>query len=791
MLNVFTVPKVNDLKYSTFRLIIIIPLIWAVSSCSVKKFIPEGQHLSQKYSVKIVNKTDKIPMSELRGLIKPKPNSKFLIWKPKLYIHFRNLQKPTKFNTWLNKNYGEEPVYTYNHDLEKVKRNMGRYLSNIGFFNSDIIYDIEPNDYKDHITYHITPSIPYTISKINYSISDTTINQLVIDKRAKSLVLENSIYNAYTMDNERDRITEILRNSGYFYFSRNYIQFVVDSNYREHTMLVTLTINNIKEPTDVPGETIERKHDKYYINTVTVIPDFKPLEDQVFDTSKLNIEFWDNDNVYSYDFLYGPIKKLKPSAFNQALKIKPGETYSAEDVQNTYRRLFNYQIIRTANISFDTVAKTNNEPEKNLLDCKISMQKSTLHAFSIEAEGTNSSGDLGIRGNIIFLNKNIFRRAEVLRIRLNGGFEAQTISETDGSTGIFNTFEAGIEGSVFFPRFFSPIKLQRFNQRFNPTSNLTFGYNYQLRPNYSRNITLLNLGYSWNQNKKIRHIVTPANINYVKVNPTPEFEKELEEETNKRLKEQYSDHTILGLNYSFIHNNQKVNDIRNHEYFRMNIETSGNLLYGINTLFGTTPSNDGGRDYYEFFGVRYSQYIRVDFDFRQYFKFSNKKNTLATRYFVGLGVPYLNSEEIPYERGFYSGGANGMRGWVFRGLGPGSYSGTEQFERIGDLQLELNVEYRFPIYKFLHSAFFLDIGNIWTYNESETFPGGQFDINDFYKELAADFGIGVRFDFKYFIFRVDFATPVVDPAYPEGERWRFDYIQFKDVIGNFGIGYPF
>ena len=764
--------------------------MWTISSCSVKKFIPQGNQITVKYSVKLNDKPEEVSFSELRGLIKPKANGKFLFWMPKLYYYFRHIDKPTKFNTWLNKNYGEEPVYSDKYNLDKVSSNMEIYLDNIGFFNSKVIYKIHSKKIKDKVVFKVELGTPYHIRSIKYDIKDSLLSSYVIKDKSKTLLKEGNIYNAYTLDDERDRISEILRNSGYYLFSRNYIQFVIDSNHRNHSMNISFKLNNIKDPTNVPGEFTERNHNRYFINSVTVIPELKPSEIQTFDTTVVKINFWNTDKTYSYDFLHSKNKKkmLKSSAFNQAIKIKPGEAYSAKDVQNTYRRLFNYQIIRTANIGFDTINNNTSDTLHKLLNCKISMQESNLNVFSIEAEGTNSSGDLGMRGNLVFLNKNIFKRAEVLRIRLNGGFEAQTFVDEGGSQNIFNTFETGIEGTVFFPRFFSPIRLNRFNQRFNPTSNLRFGYNYQRRPNYTRNITLFNLGYSWKQNLKIRHVLTPTNINFVKINPSPEFEKKLEKETNKRLKEQYSDHMILGLNYSFTYNNQGTSDLKNFEYFRFNIETSGNLLYGINSLLGSKKTID---NYYEFLGVRYSQYVRVDFDFRQYFKLRNREATIAGRIYVGSGIPYLNSEEIPYERGFYAGGANGMRGWVFRTLGPGSYSGIDQYEKLGDIQLEFNLEYRFPIYKFFHGAIFTDVGNIWTYNESETFPNGKFKINEFYKELAADVGFGMRFDFQFFIFRIDFAAPIFNPSFPQDERWRVQYLQFRNLIGNFGIGYPF
>lgn len=780
--------KNKSLKNKLIELLSFVLILTLASACSVKKHIPEGKKITTKYSFNISDKPSQIKVSELKTLIKPKANTKFLFMYPKLYVYYKTKEKNSKVYNWLNDRFGEEAVYTNNSDLEKIKRNLTIYLGDIGFFNSEVEYKVKSKNFYNKVIYSIVPSTPYKLSKIEYEINDTLLQSFVNKNKNKSLLKTGDIYNAYVMDDERDRITENLRNSGYYHFSRNYIQFLVDSTGKNQSIDVVVKINNRKEATNQPGKFIEKKHRRYFINKVNIIPDFRPANKQVFDTIQHEIEFWDEKEAFSYNFLYADRIKLKPSAFDQAIKIKPGKPYSSESIQKTYKRLFAFQIIRTVNISFDTTKSRVSKQDSSFLDCKISMQKSELNSFTIAAEGTNSSGDLGMRGNIILLNKNIFNRAEVFRIVFNGGFEAQTISEGDGNQGIFNTFEAGVQSSIFFPRFISPIRIIVFNQRYNPTSNLSFGFNYQRRPNYSRNISRASLGYSWKSSKLVKQILTPININFVKVNPSKEFAKILEQETNKRLKEQYSDHMILGLNYSYIFSNQDKSGLKNFEYFRANLETSGNILYGLTSLLGSSKSTDG---YYEIVGVRYSQYIRADFDFRQYFLIQHRKSTVATRIFLGMGIPYLNSEEIPYERGFYAGGANGMRGWAFRTLGPGSYSGTDQYERIGDIQMEFNLEYRFPIYAFLHGAVFSDFGNIWTYNQSVTFPEGQFKFNRFYKEIAMDMGVGIRLDFNFFIFRVDFAAPFIDPSYPKGDRWRFNNLQFKNIIGNFGIGYPF
>jgi outer membrane protein assembly factor BamA len=245
---------------------------------------------------------------------------------------------------------------------------------------------------------------------------------------------------------------------------------------------------------------------------------------------------------------------------------------------------------------------------------------------------------------------------------------------------------------------------------------------------------------------------------------------------------------IFGLKYSFIYNNQNMMALEHFDYLRVNFESSGNLLYGIDALGNAIKTDEG---YYQFLGVRYAQFIRLNFDYRHYYYFKEKISSLVLRLLMGVAIPYGNSNEIPYEKGYYGGGANDMRGWEYRKLGPGEYSGKSDYERIGDIQMEANAEYRFRIYKFFKGALFADVGNIWTFNnDTITFKGGQFTFDTFYKQLAVDAGLGFRFDFQFFIFRIDAAIPLRDPALT-GDKWRWQWLKFSDFRLNFGIGYPF
>ena len=772
-------------------ILIIIFLIGILTSCAVKKHVPENEHLLNKYTIQFENKYPETTQSVLKPFLKPKPNKKILGWRSKLYFYYRNENKPTKFNAWLDRSFGEPPEFYYEEDIERTALRMEQHLGNIGFFNSIIDYKVEFGDKTADITYNVRPAPPYHIDEIKYEISDTVLAGYFNESIKKTLIKKGDIYNAYTFDDERDRITNYLRNNGYYYFNRNYIQYLVDSNYTNHSMIVTLKINNTMiTKKDGSSSFSNKPHDRYYIKNVTVIPEYDPTVNLPFDTIEHSIQFWHDETDHKYQFLYNQKPRIKPSAFNSAIKIKSDKAFSATDLQSTYSKLFNYRIIRTAKISFDTTdAGKSEDGTYKYINSQILMQNSKRNSFSIEGFGTNSSGDLGVSGKLTFLNKNISKRADILRIRLIGGFEAQAVGNVEGgSSGVFNTFEAGIDGTIFFPRFLFPYRLKSFNEKYSPVTNVTFGFNYQVRQNYTRSITNLEFGYSWNKTVQQRHIVTPFNTNFIKIFPTPEFQEILDKEENKALKEQYSDQIIFGLSYSYIFNNQNLSALQHHQFFRFNLETSGNLLYAINSLANSKKSEEG---YYQIFGVRYSQYIRGSVDYRHYFYFDNKNNSFAVRFFLGSAIPYENSEEIPYTKGFYAGGANGMRGWGFKTLGPGAFQGEGNYEKIGEIQIEVNAELRFPIYQFFKGALFIDVGNIWTYRESTVYPGGVFKFDSFYKQFAVDGGVGLRFDFNFFLFRIDFALPFRDPAYPSDERWRLQYLQFNDFIANFGIGYPF
>ncbi len=742
-------------------------VVLILSSCAIRKYVPEGKSILVENIV--INDSIKydISRSEISNYIIQKPNKNLFGWLPRVWVYYKTEKKSNKkFYRWINRNFGVEPVYISDVHTNNSKRQMEDYLDNVGFFKSKVTPSISKRKIRARVTYKITPAKPYTVRNINYKINDTAIARLVNDINDDFQLKEGDNYNFFALYKDRELITSHLRDNGYFFFTKDYIVYEVDTNLMQKKADITLRID---------GE----KHDKFLINKVFVHPDYNI---HTASTAK-------NDTVSfsAFNYIYDENPKVNLKTFNQVILIRPDDKFSQKRVTQTYRALGSLKLYSLSNISFDTVP-SNNDSVK-LLNCNVTLQKGKIHHYNIQVEGTNSGGDLGALGSISYRNNNIFRGSEVLRISVRGGIQAQRVNKEYIQEGMFNTKEFGVEASITFPRFLSPIKLRRFVSEYQPNTMLLTGYNMQIRPLYMRYIMTASYGYNWRSTNTLEHYLTPINLNTVKVLPSELFAYVLDFETNQRIKDQYTDHLIFGLNYSLIFSNQNVKKISNDFfYIKFDVETSGNLL----SLFNKTPLITEKDNYHEIIGIRYAQFVKFIIDFRYYHYFMNK-TSLAWRMFYGQGIAYGNSIDLPFERSFYAGGANGMRGWQFRTLGPGEFNNPYGYdiEHIGDLQLETNIEYRYPIYSFIKGAIFADMGNIWTLSNNESFPGGQFKFDKFYKQLAFDAGLGLRFDFSFFLIRLDFAAPLCDPAFDEAHRWRVSKLQWKDIVWNFGIGYPF
>lgn len=768
-------------------------LLWA--GCNVTKKFSDHEYLLIKN--KIETDTKKISKDELAGYYQQEPNKKLfgLFHANIAFYNWGTSGKDTKFKKWLRTKIGSPPVILDTNMVTIARRQMGLYLNNIGYFNSTVTDSIIFKKKKARVIYQVKTTKPYTIKSLNWSISDTQLARFVYLDSSKCQVKRNANYNAYTLDGERTRITTTLLNQGYYRFTSNYIIFQVDSSLNSRQMDITIEILNPVVPSLQDfGMMIESTHKRYKINKVYILPqfDYQKQDTIACDTVAKTYEApYKGKKSVTYYFLYHDKAKIHQRTIAQNVLIEPESWYNHKDVDQTYSRLSGLQNFKLINIDFSDVkvGKDHLDSYPFQLDTQIKLAKASSQSLSWSTDGTNSAGALGIAANIGYMNRNIFRGAQILKITLSASTQMQA---GGGEGGLFNTIEFGANGSLTFPQFLIPIKQEKLPKSFKPKTTLGLGYNFQQKrdPDYTRHILNTSFGYTWIQNPTLSHTLNPIEILLVKVFPSPEFSAKLDSLQDVRFKNQYTDHLIAGLKYTLTFSNQSTTKRKNFFYIRSNFETSGNLLYAVDEIVNA-PKNDQGE--FTLFNIQYSQFIRPDLDFRFYNQLG-KGYSMNYRFYGGIGFSYGNSTVLPFEKAFLAGGANDMRGWRMGDLGPGSFHNdtlSQNFGQLGDMQLQLQAEFRFPIYSFFKGALFTDIGNVWLLNPSPDLPGGTFYFNSFLSQLGVDIGIGFRLDFDFFIFRVDPAIPIRVPSMEGSNKWYFSKLQLKDIIWNFGIGYPF
>lgn len=790
-------------RLSSFRLPIgILATCFAIflSSCSNTRILSGGEYLLIKNNIQFDGKNPGINADDLYTIARPKPNQKFLgIARVKLYLYNKGTRgKPnSKFRTWLRDKAGERPVVYDSAAAKNSAFEMKLYLNKVGYFYSDVSFSMETiRKKKVHVNYLVKPSEPYKLKEVDYAIQDTLILRYIRKSKTETKLIPGRIFSSFELDDERDRITEILQNNGYYYFNRDYIYFEVDSTLNQHQIDLKVKIKPvIVASVSEPWNTVSQRHKRYFIRDIYIRPNFDPTSTASFQAD--TIKFLRDPKtmikpvIGDYYIVHQPHDHIRSRTVVQSVFIKPGDPFKQLDITRTRSRVTELGAFSYSNIRFRPLPALETD-STGFLDCSIDLTKRKLHSNTIETELTNSGGRPGIGLNFTYANNNIFRGSEIFRLRVKGALEAQKIfgnnADYSAGTPFFNTVETGLEASITFPRFLLPVNQEKFPKYFRPKTTTSIGFGYENRPEYERWQTNIAFGYDWKESERKRHQIYPFDWKLNNVTLSPAFEQELEDEPNDLIKNQYTDNLITAIRYTFTYNTQDIRKIQSFFYFKGSMETAGNLL-NMGCNLANTKTDTAG--HYLLFSIPFAQYFKINSDFR-FFNVITRSNSVAYRLFLGTGVPYGNAQVLPLEVGFYGGGANGMRGWAYRLLGPGSYSNPDDnFDRMGDIQLEANVELRFPVYSFIKSALFADIGNIWLINEQESYPGGDFKFNRFYKELAIDVGLGLRLDFDFFILRVDFAVPLRDPAQPEKERWVIDQWKFSDIIINFGIGYPF
>lgn len=759
-------------KVSFLAAIFLLALSW---SCGPARHLEEDQRLLTK--VKIKSTSGKHYNEDLMSVVKQHPNRK-LLGLFKIYLGVYNLYY-NKEDSKIKEKIGEPPVIYDSTTNETSVKMMTKYLQNLGYYDAEVSWEHKVKKKRASVKYKVDKGERYKISKLNYEIENPNIRKVFFQDTASSHIKKGKYFNLELMSKERQRIESQMKNVGYYRFSREFVVFEADTSRQKKEAKLTLNIKNKVDKYEDTDSLIESRHHIYTISKVYVRLNFSSRISQNHsgDTTLL-------DSLTYIE--YGKFD-LRKRVLSQIINIRPGDRYRVSAQEQTYSNLSALGVFSYVSIHYEEDYKS----KGNKLVVYIDLNPSKPKSYSIQTEGTNNGGNLGINANLAFQNNNTFKGAELLDIRFKGGLEAQRILTDEESSDLtsnflpFNTFEFGPEASIEIPRFLLPIRMDRYSFKGNPRTTFNASYNYQERPDYIRNVSKVFMAYSWNETPQKTHIVQPIDLSYIKLTPSPRFKEILEQINNPFLRNSYTDNLILALKYSFIWNTKTNNSKKDHFFFRFNAESAGNLLSAIADNSNLSQNEDGS---YNVADIRFAQYARSDFDFRYYQNFDY--NQLVYRFAAGLGIPYGNSKALPFEKSFYAGGANGIRAWRARELGPGSLpdSSESNVDQIGNMSLEGNIELRFPITGIFEGAAFIDAGNIWNVNQEDIRPSTEFALKNLWKGTAVGIGAGLRLNFSFFVMRLDVATPVKDPGsldpYLIKSRWKRTNL-------NLGIGYPF
>jgi len=755
-------------------LIFLIP-VW-LNSCQATKYVPEDKYLLDSYKIETAD--GKVDRKALDEYIKQKPNKRIFFWR--FYLSLYNLssrKKDNGFNRWLRR-IGEAPVIYDEVLKDRSAEQLSLYMRNKGYYHARVSDTTLLGDRRAKVVYKIVPNEPYRIRDIAYFFHDASLSGLVLSDSASSELKQGALFDVDMLQRERERIEILLRNNGYYNFSRDFIYYEVDSSLGGYLVDLTLGIRNYPMQNDF-GKIVHVKHPVYRIRDVSLFTEYDAvLFGQTSDTARLDLDTLMYDSIH---VIYSEKPNIRPGVVTQKNNIIPGELFNAANVQRTYRNLSSLSAFNMVEIRFNET-----DDGDHRLDCQVMIAPATRQSLTFRVEGTNSGGNIGAAGNLTYGHRNLFGGSEQFDLSFKGAIE--TLRESQGNRS-GNMLEFGVEGRLRIPKFLLPFRTEQFIRRFNPQTNLRLSYNYQRRPDYTRTLANASFGYNWQGSGNLSHLVYPLETSLILTPYKSEtFQDWLE---GKYIYYSYEPHLIVDSRYTMVFSNQKLLKNQDFQDVRINLEAAGNLLYGGYRMLAPEP----GDEKYSLFGVDFAQYVKADVDFRTY-DFFYEDISLVLRGFLGAGFAYLNSAAMPFEKQYFSGGANSIRAWQVKNLGPGSFNDTTATSfpnQTGDLKLEANMEYRFKLFWKLEAALFLDVGNIWSLSPEDDREGAQFRFNRFYRELAVGTGVGTRFVFNFFIFRLDLGIPLRNPYPIEGSNWLPGSagISGRDLTFNIAIGYPF
>jgi outer membrane protein insertion porin family len=735
--------------------------------CDESKYLLPGQLLCNGSTVKVdsrvpLSKSNKNKLeAELKDLIRPKPNKSILGFKFNLWI-YNVAGTPTGkgLRYWLKNKVGEPPVLANFSVFEKNRSVLQNRLENRGYFHDSVRLDTTTKSKQIKTTYTACIGQQYKIGVVSFIPDSSLVEGEINASMHKTLLKSGEPYDLDVIKLERERIDSWLKQRGYFYFNPNYLLIIADSSAGDHKVDIRILVKRT---------TPYKATESFFIDSVTLIMDYQLNSD----TSRA---MRSSINYHGY-IIYDPDQKFRPELLGRVLLFKPGDIYNSRLQDLSLKRLISLGVFKFVKVRFeesDSITK-----KLNAIYYFTPLEKKSIR---FEASGlTKSDNANGAQVAISWRNRNLFRGGELFTASISGGIEKQNLG--GGLTANSNTL--GLDFNLYLPKLITPFNLSN-SAAYMPKTRINAGYSYYDRTDqYTLNSFKASFGYGWKASQNNEQQLNILTINLVNPsNITPAFQEQLD--TNITLARSIERQFIIGPNYNYnINTLNTPNFNTNNFYFNANVDLSANLM-GI--LSGADIAKGQER---VIFNTPFSQYIRGEVDFRHYLSFS-KYTILASRITGGIGYAYGNSTTLPFIKEFFAGGANDIRAFRSRSLGPGSYYAGNQFttyvpDQPGDIKMEMNSEIRFKLFSVIRWAFFADAGNIWTLRTDTSRIGSKF-TSQFLQQIAVGVGTGLRVDVSILILRLDLGIPVREPYLPAGSRWLFDD---KNMVWNFAIGYPF
>jgi len=722
-------------------------------SCSTTRLLHEDEVLLVKNKVKGIDKPYSI---EVKNLLRPRPNRKFFgLIRLKPWVYLKTSQgKETNFKSSIQRNFGEPPALLDSILIQETEQVLIRYLNDKGFFQAQVKTEDNIRKQKARLTYVITPGPQYRVRNFEFVFSETAIDKYIYYRLDNSKIKKGDPYDADQLDEERNKISDLLRDNGFYYFNRDFIYFEIDSSLGTQQVDITLKIKKARQ---------SYLYEPFKLDSIRMNVAYSIFQSQnqgnILDTTQRD----------EFIFIDQRDQTIRKDILTQNLLLRHDQMFSENTLRLSQSRITDLNVFGYVNyriIPNDSLRK---------FDLLVLLSPSTKRQIKTDLEAsTNSISLFGISGSVSQNHRNVFKGAELLEIRANVGIESQQNVAPNSDffqRTTFNTLEYGFGASLVFPRFLFPFRTWNDRNYTRPRTRFSLTYSNQIRLDFNRDVFQANVGYLWTNRVGERYEFFPFEVNLARTNNiSASLDSTLQALNDPFLNFSFTNHLTTSTRLSYTSDNLRSTRFKRLTYVRVNIEFAGNTLFTIFRLADLQPDQQQKT----IFNLPFFQYIRTDVDLRQYWP-QRENRYLAGRLFLGVGLPLVNSNTLPLEKRYFIGGTNSIRAWQARSLGPGSFSGysINRLDQFGEVKIEGSLEERFPIFNKLRGAVFLDLGNIWTLQDTVTAKKDltNFSLSRFYKEIAVGTGFGVRYDFTYFVVRLDLGIKIVDPAFTLGNRF--------------------